>query len=351
MYKPNLIKDIPKDGSMSRQDVYDLITSKGGIGEYIAFRKKDGCRLALGVKDTLVTRSLKPVKSILVNKRFEDINKLCLSLNLIVDGEFYAHGMKFNEINRFFTKSDVTTSEYRKELETMLKKRPEAFFNKYRGRDIEFLTTWHDSLKFWAFDFIITDRPDLVGFKERWTEAYKRLKPYFLKLPYLVMPVQVLIEDFKQMERVYGDALLNGWEGLVLTHKNHVYKYGRNTLREGTILKLKDDTLEYDGIVLDVPEATIAREGAEKTVNELGRSVTSKKKEDRIPSGLAKGFTVQFKDIGTFPVGLRGFDNIAKKELLDNKEKYIGRHFRYTGMLPVKDFPRHAYFDCWRDDK
>ena len=74
-------------------------------------------------------------------------------------------------------------------------------------------------------------------------------------------------------------------------------------------------------------------------------------KEDRELSGLAKGFLVEFEDKGTFLVGLNGFDNEDKRELLLNKESYIGKHFKYTGMKPVKDFPRHAFFKGWRDGK
>tara|TARA_R110000851_G_scaffold14323_4_gene48545 strand:- start:4243 stop:4683 length:441 start_codon:yes stop_codon:yes gene_type:complete len=142
-----------------------------------------------------------------------------------------------------------------------------------------------------------------------------------------------------------------GWEGLVLTHKDHIYKYGRSTLKSGTIFKMKEDKEEYDGIVLDVEESTIVKEGVEKTVNELGRSKTSKKKGDRLPSGMAKGLVVEFEGKGTFCVGLNGFDHDARKELLENKKDYIGRHFKYTGMQAVKDFPRHAFFDTWRDEK
>lgn len=350
-YKPNLIKDIPKDGSVSRQDVYDLITKRGGIENYVAFKKKDGCRLAAGVHDHLVTRSLKKVKSIPLNERFAEFNALCRKLNIIVDGEFYMHGLKFNEINRFFTKSDVRTPEYRKELENLLEKRPETFYNKYRGRGIEFLTEFHGGLQFWAFDFIILGRPDLVRFIDRWKEAKKRFADYDLRAMSVMMPAQMTIGDFPEMERTYERVLEQGWEGLVLTHKDHVYKFGRSTYLSGDIIKLKDDMLEYDGVILYVEEATEVKEGVAKTTNELGRSVTSKKKGDRIPSGLAKGFRVEFEGLGTFPVGLRGFDNIAKKFIWDNKEDYVGRHFKYTGMKPVKDFPRHAYFDTWRDEK
>ena len=85
--------------------------------------------------------------------------------------------------------------------------------------------------------------------------------------------------------------------------------------------------------------------------NSLGRSTTSQKKEDRKKNGKAKGFLIKYEGIGSFLVGLRGFNDDAKKELLKNKTKYIGMHFKYKAMKPVKDFPRHAFFDCWRDEK
>lgn len=350
-FKPNLIDNEPKDGSFTKEDREAIMTKHGGMENYIVFPKKDGCRLELGLGPKILSRSLKEPGSQLVKARFDKFHQICRSLNLIVEGEFYWHGEAFNHINRFFAKSDVTTPEYHKELTNMLTKKPEAFQDKFRGKDIKFLTTFHEDLKFWAFDFIITDRPDLVGFKERWVEAYRRLSEYDLDALYVVMPEALLIETYDELDSAYQTALDEGYEGLVLIHKAHVYKYGRSRLKAGTIFKMKEDKEEYDGIVIGVEESTVVKEGVEKTVNELGRSKTSKKKGDRIPSGMAKGFLVEYEGIGTFCVNLNGFDHEARKEVFDNQEKYIGRHFKYTGMKPVKDFPRHAYFDCWRDEK
>lgn len=350
-FKPNLVPNEPKDGSFSKADRDAIINGNGGIEDYIVFHKKDGCRLEFGVEENILTRSLKQPKSELVKARFAKFQQFCLDNNMIVEGEFYMHGLGFNEIFRFFSKSDVTAPDYVEELQKLKDKKPEAFFEKYRGRDIPFLTTFHKDLKFWAFDFIILDRPDLVGFEDRWAEACKRLYPILTEDMYVVMPYRLGVESIEQLDNTFEIVLEDGWEGLILTHKDHEYKFGRSTIKSGTILKLKDDKQEYDGIVLDVEEATMVKEGVEKTVNELGRSKTSKKKDDRLPSGLAKGFVVEFEGLGTFTVGLRGFDNDAKRELLLNKDSYIGRHFKYSGMPPVKDFPRSVYFDCWRDEK
>lgn len=352
-FKPNLIPNNPKDDSFNREAV---INKNGGHSMYIATLKKDGCRLQL-IDGKVLTRSLKEPKSNLVVSRFKEISERLAAVGVAVDGEFYKHGLKFNEIFRFFSKADVTDPAYKKKLEKELAKNPEKFKKDYEGRDIEFLTTFPDDLKIWIFDGIIVDAPGLTRYQDRMIELSHRVRKAGLERHiHIEMPTFYDIQNEDTLESLFQDALEDGWEGLVLTHRGHEYKYGRNSLSQGTLLKLKNDALEYDGVVLDVLEATQVKDGVEKSVNELGRSVTSKKVGDRESSGMAKAFLVEFfndkgDSVGEFSVGLKGFDNTDKTDLLENKSKYIGRHFTYTAMEPVRDFPRHAYFRNWRDDK
>lgn len=355
-FKPNLIPNNPK-GEDFEEKRNKVIKKNGGIEKYYAIFKKDGCRLELGLSDRIVSRALKEPKSILVRKRFKKLNELCVELKIVLEGEFYMHGLKFNEIFRYFSNEDVTSEKYYKKLEKELKKDPAKFAKDYNNRSIPFLTSFHRDLKFWMFDGIILDRPDLVGYEERMKEIYRRLSValetktsshYFSTIEY---PILEEPKSLEELDKLYLEALELEFEGLVLVHKKHEYKFGRNSINQGTLLKMKDDAREFDGIILNVMEATKVKEGVERTKNELGRSVTSQKKDDREFSGKAKGFLIQFEDLGTFTVSLKGFDDEAKRELLENKENYIGRHFKYTAMKPVKDFPRHAHFDCWRDEK
>lgn len=347
-FKPNLIPNNPKNEVVDHQR---LIMRNGGYREYCVLLKQDGCRLELANGEVL-SRELKIPGSRLVVERFKPISEMFKRLNILAEGEFYMHGLKFNSIFRFFSKSDVTCPSYKLQLQRELDKNPKKFFQQYETTDIDFLTTFHDDLKLHIFDCIILDRPDLVGYKERMEELELRLSHTATPdLKYIEVKKRYLTTSSLDVRDFYNQVLENGYEGLVLVHKNHSYKFGRNTLNQGTLLKMKDDALEYDGIVLDILEATSVKEGVERGVSRLGYSETSKKKEDRELSGLAKGFLVEFEGKGTFPVGLKGFDNEDKAELLKNKKKYIGRHFVYTGMLPVKNFPRHAYFKHWRDAK
>lgn len=44
--------------------------------------------------------------------------------------------------------------------------------------------------------------------------------------------------------------------------------------------------------------------------------------------------------------------NEEKKEVWENKEKYIGKYIEYKGMLVgAKDLPRHPIFIRFREDK
>lgn len=350
-FKPNLIPNNPKDGSWTQEARNKVLESNGGIQNYLITNKKDGCRLQLGLGPTPLTRSLKQPKSVLVLERFDKLNTICRQLNIVIDGEFYMHGLKFNEIFRFFSNTDVTRPEYREKLVKEKAKKPDWFKEEYNDRSIDFLTTFHTDLKFWIFDGIVLDKPEVTRFEDRMDIIEARLADVNQEDLFLIPYFCTAVEENDELDYLYEQSLKNGWEGLVLTHKDHEYKFGRNSIKQGTLLKMKDDSIEYDGIVIDVVEGTQVKDGVERGQNELGRSTTSQKKEDREASGMAKGFLVEFDGLGTFTVGLKGFDNEAKKELLENKHKYIGRHFKYHGMAPVKDFPRHAYFDCWRDEK
>jgi hypothetical protein len=106
----------------------------------------------------------------------------------------------------------------------------------------------------------------------------------------------------------------------------------------------------FDAKILDVIQATEVREGAEKKINELGRSVTSKKKDDRVLIEKASAFVVLYEE-KELKVTIAMTDE-EKTEVWSNKTKYIGRFIEYKGMLVgAKDLPRHPIFLRFRDDK
>ena len=87
-----------------------------------------------------------------------------------------------------------------------------------------------------------------------------------------------------------------------------------------------------------------------KTINELGRSVTSKRQGDRVLIEKASAFKVLYEG-KELKVTLAMTDE-EKEEVWKNQKKYIGRWIEYKGMLVgAKDVPRHPVFVRYRSDK
>lgn len=325
--------------------------------QWLYSAKADGARIALLSDGRIVGRSLKALPSVHVNRMGREVAALMeMGAQHIIEGEFYAHDMTFSEIMHFFKTEDVESKKSVDKYKKLWDK-SDGGTNldiwKYPGRDWQWLTTWHDELQFHLFDIAPTNNPHACKWKRvKGLDAY--VDKYFEALAragqthsHIDVLVHQQLQSIDHMMQEYDRALDDGYEGLVVVHRNSPYKYGRHTLNAKQIFKLKEDKLQWDGVVIDVLESTIAREGAPKTVNELGRSVTSKLKEDRIPSGMAKGFLVRLPDGQTMTVSLKGYDHPDRIKLLENKQEAIGQHIRFTGMAPVKEggCPRHAHYE------
>ena len=273
--------------------------------------KLDGIRCIF--KDgQMYSRSLKQFPNIQLRKRFEHFTKLSSDKNIILDGELLAKSLTFNELSGI-------TRQLDKEL-------PEDLY-------------------FYCFDIIENENFD--------TPFGQRISPltcdYVKDIKNLKIVKQKLLYTVEEVNKYYEEALDWGCDGLILRDPNGKYKFGRGTVKEGLIYKMKPFQT-FDAKIIDVIQATEVREGAEKKINELGRSVTSKKKDDRILIEKASAFVVKYEGLD-LKVTIAMTDE-EKEEVWHNRKKYIGRTIEYKGMLVgSKDLPRHPVFLRFRDDK
>ena len=355
-FKPNLIPN---------SDVSDPIDIKSIVGDnvqdYIISFKKDGCRLEF-VNGEILTRALKPVTSLWIKNRFQKLADKCKEEGIILEGEFYAHGYRFNEIVRYFKTEDVRDS---KNVSKLLKQEQKGELEvDWPGRSVAWLSTYHDELKLHPFDLYIVNLPEL-SYKERLSWFFSHvLDPNGIFYEFrdiieiknwfniTVSSLLKVIPNWEYVEKLYEQALEEGYEGLVLANSKRTYKFGRSTEKDNHLFKMKEDKNEYDGEVLDILEGTVVKEGVAKTINELGRSVTSKLQEDREPSGIAKGILTTYNGHELI-VSFEGYSHDELREILENKKDYIGKWFKYTGMKPTKNCPRHSHCsrNPWRDSK
>lgn len=289
----------------------------------LASFKLDGIR-CIFYKGEILSRSLKQIQNKQLREKFEPLRKYSEKNNVIIDGEIYSPKLTFQEITSFVMTEDLTESKTVKKNGTAL--------------------TIPDHLNFYCFD-CITDNPN--------TPYEQRIKNYCLlaEIPNecLILCSQAILKSKEEVENYFEEATANGYEGLILRSPGGKYKFGRGTLKEGIIYKVKP-FVTFDAQITDVVQSTEVREGAEKKINELGRSVTSKKKDDRVLIEKASAFWVLYEG-KPLKVTLAMTDE-EKIYVWRNKESYIGKYVEYKAMLiGSKDLPRHPTFLRFREDK
>ena len=112
------------------------------------------------------------------------------------------------------------------------------------------------------------------------------------------------------------------------------YKFGRSTVKEGYLLKIKK-FLDDEATLVEVYEKMHNANPLE--TDELGNAKRSSKKENLIPANTAGGVTVEWKGI-QFNLGFGpGLDDRFKQQLWDNREDYAGDliKFRYQDLSKI----------------
>jgi DNA ligase-1 len=271
--------------------------------------KLDGVR-CIFKDEQMYSRSLKQFPNVQLRKRFEHLVKMSKVNNVILDGELLAKSLTFNELSGL-------TRQLNKELP--------------------------NDLYFYCFDMIKDEQFELP--------FANRLQTYKLEATNVKIVEQKFIYYAKAVETYYEEALNYGCDGLILRDPNGRYKFGRGTIKEALIYKLKPFVTE-DAKIIEVIQATEVREGAEKKINELGRSVTSKKKDDRILIEKASAFTVIYEG-KELKVTIAETDKV-KEEIWKKRKNYIGKWIEYKCMkvgMKEDGLPRHPTTIRFRTDK
>ena len=311
----------------------------GNLTDWIFSEKYNGIRLELDMTTSRgLSRVLKLIRSIEVQNLVFNVTALYHDMGIdVLEGEMYAPGLSLEEIKHFVMSEDVTTPKARKKYANEIAK------GKWNGRSLDWLCTYPTNLKLYVFDYWTN------GSTKTKLERYHYLK-YVLNHRIhndLVLVMQYQTSKFGTLKGYYDNVVAKGGEGVMLFKKDAPYKTNRWTEKQCQAFKMKDNSNEYEGTIIDVEEGTVVDRFAPKTINELGRSVTSKKKGDRILSGIAKGFTVRMDDGKTLIVSLKNCNNLQKAILLELADDFLGVRINFFAMKPSKadGVPSQAFFD------
>lgn len=146
-------------------------------------------------------------------------------------------------------------------------------------------------------------------------------------------------------------CLEQGYEGLILRYPDAPYKFGRSTLKEGSLLKRKkfDDA---EATVISLEEAMHNDNLAKK--DNLGHTKRSQSQEGRTRGKGILGRIIARSpewehefEIGSF----KGLSNEDKQAIWENRDQYVGRTVKFKHFSHgAKDRPRHPVFLGWRDE-
>jgi DNA ligase 1 len=196
--------------------------------------------------------------------------------------------------------------------------------------------------KVWIFDYVDPKNDEILPF-------YLRIltMPCFDDPPF---KYQILngsnvktIEQLNQYEKICLEA---NYEGVMLRDPNGTYKFGRSTVNDNILLKVKrfvDDEAE----VIDIQEKMSNQN--EATKDAFGRTKRSSSLDGMVGADTAGNLIVKNKEGQTFSIG-SGLDDNMREEIWNNKKKYIGKivKFKYFPQ-GVKELPRHPVFLGFRD--
>jgi DNA ligase-1 len=157
-----------------------------------------------------------------------------------------------------------------------------------------------------------------------------------------------VVENEEELLATLDKYIKEGFEGLMVRAPESPYKFGRSTLKEGWLLKVKrfyDD----EAIFVDVEEKM--HNTNPKTLDKLGNSKRSSHKAGKVPAGTA-GVVIALWKGKLIRLGFgKGINDSHKLDLWLNREKYKGQKltFRYQEISP-KGEPRFGKFVGFRYD-
>jgi DNA ligase-1 len=187
-----------------------------------------------------------------------------------------------------------------------------------------------------------------LPYHKRFNRTYDFVRTRETRLPWLkVLELKVAVSP-EDVLRLEGEYLDQGYEGIMLRHFDSPYKFGRSTLKQQHLIKIKrveDDDAE----IIDILPRR--KNMNELTRDEQGYAKRSSHKDNKVELPMVGRFIVRsssFKE--TFGIG-SGFDHVSAARWWEQKDSLKGQTitFKYQKCGTI-DRPRHPIFLRFRHD-
>lgn len=194
---------------------------------------------------------------------------------------------------------------------------------------------------------------DIVDEDSDYLERMESLKNWVMHNvpPVLTFLLPTRILDKNQLQGCLDTYLKAGHEGAMVRSGDGPYKYGRSTIKEGYLLKVKpfDDA---EAVIVDFEEQM--HNGNQAKRSEVGRMKRSSHKanksgKDTLGALVCRNYVLwpdQEFNIGS------GMDDALRLKIWKNKAKYRGKFIKFKYQkIGTKDRPRIPVFLGFRDSR
>lgn len=199
-----------------------------------------------------------------------------------------------------------------------------------------------DGSPYWRFhafdDFTIPSLP----YQERLVSLYEKVQG--IERIEFVPPVRV--QNKEELLALHAENVGAGWEGTMYRYPLGAYKYGRSTLREGGLVKIKD-FLDDEATVIGFEE--LFRNENESKTNALGRSERSSHKAGMVAADTLGSLVCRWNKGPDFNVGT-GFTMAERDEIWQNRDDYAGLKATIKYQTILKDKPEFPVFVAFRPE-
>ena len=203
--------------------------------------------------------------------------------------------------------------------------------------------------KVWVFDYVDPDKEEIDLYRERMHVLFDIEDQLLSQDPpfeYKFLSGGHIVRTLEEIERLETIYLSEGYEGLMLRDPMGTYKFGRSTVNENILLKVKQ-FVDDEAVLLDIQEKMHNENPAEKDA--FGHTKRSSSLEGMVGADTAGNLIVKNKDGQEFSIG-SGLNDALREELWNNKEEYIGKFVKFKYFaVGVKELPRHPVFLGFRD--
>lgn len=181
------------------------------------------------------------------------------------------------------------------------------------------------------------------GFNER----FLKVRATMVVVPHVKALKHITIETIEELDVYEAEALATGYEGLMIRSIDGPYKFGRCTIKEGYLMKIKR-FMDSEAEILSCYELMHNENEAEKDA--FGRTKRSTAKDGLVAAGILGGF--EARDIHTgveFKIGGK-FTLKERQDFWKHRDTLLGRLVKYK-FFPTggKDKPRFPVFLGFRD--